>query len=69
MADAKHDAVAESATFPDDASEGKGAVVVPRVELPEVLRNLSEDELKALEDKIRRKADIRLLPTMIIICE
>ncbi|KAH8892983.1 MFS general substrate transporter [Thozetella sp. PMI_491] len=35
--------------------------------MPEILRGLSEAELKSLEKAVRRKADLRLLPTMILI--
>lgn len=34
---------------------------------PEALQHLSEDELKQLETRLRRKIDIRLLPSMILI--
>lgn len=35
--------------------------------MPECLQGLSQDELQALEKKLLRKVDARLLPTMIII--
>lgn len=52
----------------DDVSVGKVSSLteVPRG-MPEILRNLSEEEYKALEKKLLRKIDFRLLPTMIII--
>lgn len=34
---------------------------------PAALQHLSEDELKQLETRLRRKTDIRLLPSMILI--
>ncbi|KAI8193181.1 MFS transporter prlL [Colletotrichum sp. SAR 10_65] len=39
----------------------------PARPLPELLRNLSEEELKDLEKKLIRKVDMRMLPTMILI--
>ncbi|KAJ0359083.1 hypothetical protein COL154_008633 [Colletotrichum chrysophilum] len=39
----------------------------PARPLPELLRDLSEDELKDLERKLIRKVDMRMLPTMILI--
>ncbi|KAJ0314170.1 hypothetical protein Brms1b_007134 [Colletotrichum noveboracense] len=39
----------------------------PARPLPELLRDLSEDELKDLEKKLIRKVDMRMLPTMILI--
>ncbi|KAJ3956988.1 hypothetical protein N0V92_006443 [Colletotrichum tropicale] len=39
----------------------------PARPLPELLRHLSEDELKNLEKKLIRKVDMRMLPTMILI--
>ena len=58
----------------DDAADDKsvGKVSIPNMThmgLPEVLRGLSPEELKALEKKLVRKIDIRLLPTMILICK
>ncbi|KAF9872887.1 TNA1 is necessary for nicotinic acid import into the cell [Colletotrichum karsti] len=35
--------------------------------LPELLRDLSEEEFKALEKRLLRKVDLRMLPTMILI--
>jgi len=35
-------------------------------ELPETLRDLSEDERKGLEKKLLRKIDLRLLPILVI---
>lgn len=66
-----------SADAADDVSAGKGDVSATQVHaaetahrpLPEVLRDLSPEELKALEKKLVRKVDIRLLPTMILICK
>lgn len=54
----------------DDKSVGKGSMPdMPHSGLPEVLRDLSPEELKALEKKLVRRIDIRLLPTMILICK
>ncbi|KAJ0333132.1 hypothetical protein COL922a_011009 [Colletotrichum nupharicola] len=39
----------------------------PARPLPELLRDLTEDELKDLEKKLIRKVDMRMLPTMILI--
>ncbi|KAH0426078.1 TNA1 is necessary for nicotinic acid import into the cell [Colletotrichum camelliae] len=39
----------------------------PARPLPELLRDLSEEELKNLEKKLIRKVDMRMLPTMILI--
>lgn len=36
-------------------------------EVPAILAHLSPDELKALEKRLVRKVDIRLLPTMTLI--
>jgi len=50
----------------DDGCSGKEtttAVVVQR-EKPELLRGLSDEEIKALEKKLLRKVDLRLLPTL-----
>ncbi len=55
----------------DDVSVTKepAMVVVGRRELPTLLRDLSPDELKALEKKLVRKVDLRLLPMMILVCK
>lgn len=46
----------------------KGHVVDTRTsELPELLRDLSPEELKECEKKLLRKIDLRLLPTLILI--
>lgn len=52
--------------YVDDGSSGKEtatAAVVQR-EKPELLRDLSDEEIKALEKKLLRKVDLRLLPTL-----
>lgn len=51
-----------------DAESMKMAEATPthRV-MPELLQGLTQDELDALEKKLLRKVDLRLLPTMIII--
>ncbi|WYZ34027.1 hypothetical protein EsH8_I_000303 [Colletotrichum jinshuiense] len=52
----------------DSQSSSEGQVTEwPARELPELLRGLSEEELKALEKKLIRKVDLRMLPTMILI--
>ncbi|KAF6819860.1 TNA1 is necessary for nicotinic acid import into the cell [Colletotrichum plurivorum] len=48
------------------SSEGQ-STEWPPIKLPQLLRDLSEDEFKALEKKLIRKIDIRMLPTMILI--
>lgn len=55
----------------EDVSIHKAATnfLVGGVELPELLRGLSPEELEALEKKLRRKVDMRLLPTLILICK
>jgi hypothetical protein len=46
--------------------KGEGVMVQTR-ELPELLRDLSPEELKECEKKLLRKIDLRLLPTLILI--
>ena len=49
-------------------SIGKGdAINIRASELPELLRDLSPEELKECEKKLLRKIDLRLLPTLILI--
>lgn len=48
-----------------DASDGQTEIV--RDNLPEILRQYSDAELKTMEKKLLRKVDMRLLPTMILI--
>ena len=53
---------------PDDQSIDKTfEPVTTSTELPSLLRDLSEDELRSLEKKLVRKIDTRLLPTLIVI--
>ncbi|SPO02185.1 related to nicotinamide mononucleotide permease [Cephalotrichum gorgonifer] len=53
----------------DDKSSGKGdeSLVNSQRAKPELLKDLSDEELKALEKKLLRKIDFRLLPTLGII--
>ncbi|KAG7043118.1 hypothetical protein JMJ77_0002829 [Colletotrichum scovillei] len=52
----------------DSKSSSEGQTTIwPERELPELLRDLSEEELKSLEKKLIRKVDLRMLPTMILI--
>lgn len=48
-----------------DVSDGQTEIV--RDNLPEILRQYSDAELKTMERKLLRKVDMRLLPTMILI--
>lgn len=51
-----------------DAGSGKlVAVSEPTRPRPEILKDLPDEEMKALEKKLLRKVDFRLLPTMILI--
>jgi hypothetical protein len=45
-------------------SKSQGQVISPK---PEALQPLSDEELTALEKRLRRKIDLRLLPCMILI--
>lgn len=64
------DAKPSAAAAVDDASlSNEQEMTVPRREPPPLLRDLSPDELKALEKRLVRKVDLRLLPTMILICK
>ncbi|CVK86163.1 related to nicotinamide mononucleotide permease [Fusarium mangiferae] len=45
-------------------SKSQGQVISPK---PEALQHLSDEELTALEKRLRRKIDLRLLPCMILI--
>ncbi|KAI1254959.1 hypothetical protein MGN70_003021 [Eutypa lata] len=56
-----------AATTDDVSVTKEPATMEGRRELPPLLRNLPPEELKALEKKLVRKIDIRLLPTMILI--
>lgn len=57
-------------TTADDASVRKEpATMAIGKELPPLLRHLSPEEFKALEKKLVRKIDFRLLPAMILICK
>jgi len=58
----------EQSNIPDHKSVDEGHVsnVVIR-ELPPLLRDLSPEELDACEKRLRRKIDLRLLQTLIII--
>ncbi|KAM6519362.1 hypothetical protein FALCPG4_013002 [Fusarium falciforme] len=52
----------------EDHSLGKVvSFVEENSQMPEILRSLSEEELKTLERRLLRKVDLRLLPTMILI--
>ncbi|EXF74663.1 TNA1 is necessary for nicotinic acid import into the cell [Colletotrichum fioriniae PJ7] len=52
----------------DSKSSSEGQTTIwPERELPELLRDLSEEELKSLEKKLIKKVDLRMLPTMILI--
>ena len=51
-----------------DFSDGQVEVIRDTgLQLPEILRKFSEEELRVLEKKLLRKVDLRLLPTMILI--
>lgn len=58
-----------AATTDDVSVTKEPATMEGRRELPPLLRDLPPEELKALEKKLVRKIDIRLLPTMILICK
>ncbi|KAF2726383.1 retrograde regulation protein 2 [Polychaeton citri CBS 116435] len=56
----------ESATYLDEVELAATEEPKGRLQAPEIIRNLTPDERKALEKRLTRKIDMRLLPPVII---
>lgn len=56
-------------TSMDKTTMAKTEAMGQPIDVPEALRGFTPEELKAFEDKFRRKLDFRLLPALIALCK
>jgi hypothetical protein len=67
MNDSKAEKAADSQSCDIDLKENAHEGIQSLRPLPPILQGKSPEELKALEKRLLRKVDMRLLPTMILI--